>query len=139
MTSVRKRGPPWRWRGCVTPAGAATGSGAGAVGSATGRRWGKLGRLMLTSGGLSHHVQRSAATGPDLKAPRALADEDLETVDAPAAPALGLTQELGAAVPIHQVDHARVFPEVIGGYGHFLLRVPAVLHPRRPAVAHDLP
>jgi hypothetical protein len=49
-----------------------------------------------------------------LEAPRTLADEDLETVDAPAAPALGLMQELGAAVPIHQVDHARVFPELIG-------------------------
>src|SRR4051812_9218386 len=94
--------------------GAATSSGAGAVGSATGRRWGKLGRLKLTAGGPAHHVQRSGAPGPDLKAPRALADEDLETVDAPAAPALGLTQELGAAVPIHQIDHARVFPDVIG-------------------------
>src|SRR5207247_1983223 len=116
MTSVRKRGPPWRWRGCVTPSpgpagtsGAAGGSGAGAIASATGRRWGKLGRLRLTAGGPAHHVQRSDAPGPDLKAPRALSDEDLETVDAPAAPLLGLTQELGATGPIHQVDHARVF------------------------------
>jgi hypothetical protein len=70
--------------------------------------------LRLTAGGPAHHVQRSDAPGPDLKAPRALANEDLETVDAPAAPALGLMQELGAAVPIHQVDHARVFPELIG-------------------------
>src|SRR4051812_9737596 len=138
MTSVRKRGPPWRWRGCVTPAGAATGSGAGAVGSATGRRWGKLGRLMLTSGGPSHHVQRSAASGPDLKAPRALADEDLETVDAPAAPALGLPQELGAAVPIHQVDHARVFPQVIGVYRDLLERLGRVVQADRGAVDEHL-
>src|SRR3954469_12654933 len=138
MTSVRKRGPPWRWRGCVTPAGAATGSGAGAVGSATGRRWGKLGRLMLTSGGLSHHVQRSGASGPDLKAPRALADEDLETVDAPAAPALGLPQELGAAVPIHQVDHARVFLEVIGVYRDLLERLGRVVQADRCAVDEHL-
>src|SRR3954468_12074327 len=115
MTSLRTRGPPWRWRGCVTPPAAAAGSGADAVGAATGRRWGKLGRLMLTACGPAHHVQRSAAPGPDLEASRTLADEDLETVDAPAPPALGLPQELGAAVPIHQVDHARVFPEVIGG------------------------
>src|SRR4051812_15197435 len=114
MTSVRNRGPPWRWRGCVTPPAAAPGSGADAVGAATGRRWGKLGRLMLTACGPAHHVQRSDAPGPDPKAPRALADEDLETVDAPAAPLRGLTQELGGAVPIHQVDHARVFPQVIG-------------------------
>jgi hypothetical protein len=52
--------------------------------------------------------------GPYLKAPRTLADEDLETVDAPAAPLLGFVQELGAAVPIDQVDNARVSPEVIG-------------------------
>jgi hypothetical protein len=69
---------------------------------------------MLTACGPAHHVQWSAAPGPDPKAPRALADEDLETVDAPAAPLRGLTQELGGAVPIHQVDHARVFPQVIG-------------------------
>src|SRR6187200_2001229 len=138
MTSVRKRGPPWRWRGCVTPSAAAIGSGAGAVGGATGRRWGKLGRLMLTSGGPSHHVQRSAASGPDLKAPRALADEDLETVDAPAAPALGLPQELGAAVPIHQVDHARVFPEVIGVYRDLLERLGRVVQADRRAVDEHL-
>src|SRR4051794_20167916 len=138
MTSVRNRGPPWRWRGCVTPSAGAIGSGAGAVGCATGRRWGKLGRLMLTAGGPSHHVQRSAASGPDLKAPRALADEDLETVDAPAAPALGLPQELGAAVPIHQVDHARIFPEVTGVYGDLLERLGRVVQADRCAVDEHL-
>jgi hypothetical protein len=69
---------------------------------------------MLTACGLPHHVQRSAAAGPYLEAPRTLADEDLEAVDTPAAPALGLMQELGAAGPVDQVDHARVLPEVIG-------------------------
>src|SRR3954452_2244111 len=142
MTSVRKRGPPCRRRGCVIPSaaagGAAGGSGAGGIASATGRRWGKLGRLGLTAGGPAHHVQRSDAPGPDLKAPRALADEDLETVDAPAAPALGLPQELGAAVPVHQARHARGVPEVIGGYGHLLERIRAVLHPGGRAVHEHL-
>src|SRR3954468_16587087 len=141
MTSVRKRGPPWRWRGYVIPSAAAAGaggSGAGAVGAATGRRWGKLGRLMLTACGPAHHVQRSAAPGPDLEASRTLADEDLETVDAPAPPALGLPQELGAAVPIHQVDHARVFPEVIGRHGQFLERRGRVVQPHGRAVDEHL-
>src|SRR3954453_772716 len=130
MTSVRKRGPPWRWRGYVIPSAAAAGaggSGAGAVGAATGRRWGKLGRLMLPACGPAHHVQRSAAPGPYLKAPRALADEDLETVDAPAAPLLGLPQEVGAAVPVDQVHHARVFPQVIGLYRDLLERLRGVV------------
>src|SRR4051812_18154258 len=127
MTSVRNRGPPWRWRGCVTPPGAATGSGAGAVGAATGWRWGKLGRLMLTACGPAHHVQRSALPGPYLKAPRALADEDLETVDAPAALLLGLPQEIGAAVPVDQVHHARVCAQVIGLYRDLLERLRGVV------------
>src|SRR3954454_12067888 len=114
--------------------GAATSSGAGAVGAATGRRWGKLGRLRLTACGPAHHVQRSGAPGPDPKAPRALADEDLETVDAPDASLRGLAQELGAAVPIHQVDHARVFPQVIGLYGDLLERLLRVVEPDGGAV-----
>src|SRR3954453_6068510 len=145
MTSVRKRGPAWRLSGCVMPSAAgggaraiAPGSGAGAASWETGRRCGKLGRLNATACGPAHDVQRSAATGPDLKAPRALADEDLETVDAPAAPALGLTQELGAAVPIHQVDHARVFPEVIGHQGQFLERGGGVVQTHGRAVHEPL-
>src|SRR3954467_3377838 len=127
MTSVRNRGPRGRGRGGVTPPAVAAGSGAGAVGAATGRRWGKLGRLMLTACGPAHHVQRSAAPGPYLKAPRALADEDLETVDAPAAPLLGLPQELGAAVPVDQVHHARVCTQVIGLYWDLLERLRGVV------------
>src|SRR3954468_24570824 len=141
MTSVRKRGPPWRWRGYVIPSAAAagaSGSGTGAVGAATGRRWGKLGRLMLTACGPAHHVQRSAAPGPYLEAPRALADEDLETVDAPAAPLLGLTQELGAAAPIHQVDHARVSAEVIGRERQQLERLPRIVQADGRAVHEHL-
>src|SRR4051794_14346271 len=130
MTSVRNRGPACRWRGRVMPsagAGGAIGSGAGSVGAATGRRWGKLGRLIATACGPAHHVQRSDPPGPYLEAPRALADEDLETVDAPASPLLGLPQELGAAVPIHQVDHARVIPQVIGVYRDLLERLAGVV------------
>src|SRR5829696_6805813 len=89
---------------------------------------------MLTAGGPAHRVQRSGAPGPYLEAPRALADEDLETVDAPAAPALGLTQELGAAGSIHQVDHARVFPEVIGVYRDLLERLRRVVQAHGRAV-----
>ena len=88
--------------------------------------------------GPAHHVKRRGASGPDLKAPRALPDEDLETVDAPAAPALGLTQELGAAVPVHQVDHARVFPDVIGVQGQFLERRGRVVQADRRAVDEHL-
>src|SRR4029077_19786330 len=113
-------------------------SGAGAAGGAACRRWGKLGRLMLTACGPAHHVQRSAPPGPYLAAPRALADEDLETVDAPAAPLLGLTQELGGAVPIDQVDHARVFPEVIGVYGDLLERLGGIVQADRRAVHEHL-
>src|SRR4051794_27747602 len=139
MTSVRKRGPAWRFSGWVMPSArrSAAGSGAVAAAVATGRRWGKFGTL-LTACGPAHHVQWSGAPCPYLEAPRALADEDLEPVDTPAAPALGLTQELGAAVPIHQVDHARVFPDVIGRYGQLLERLRRVVQPDRGAVDEHL-
>src|SRR3954465_12093487 len=127
MTSVRNRGPPWRRRGRATPPAAAAGSGADAVGGATGRRWGKLGRLMLTACGPAHHVQRSAAPGPYLEAPRTPAGEDLETRAAPAASLVGLPQEVGAAVPVDQVHHARVFPQVIGVYRDLLERLGGVV------------
>src|SRR4029079_5193650 len=138
MTSVRKRGPALRFCGRVIPSGAAGCSGVDAVGSATGRRWEKFGRLQTCACGPAHHVKRRGASGPDLKAPRALPDEDLETVDAPAPPALGLTQELGAAVPVHQVDNARVFPDVIGLYGQFLERRGRVVQADRRAVDEHL-
>ena len=61
----------------------------------------------MTSSGALRPVQIS-------KASCALADEDLQPVDHPAAAAVGLRQQRRAAVPVDQVDHQCVLPEFIG-------------------------
>ena len=68
----------------------------------------------LMRGGLSHDLHGSGPAGPALEAQRTLLDEDLEAVDHLRSTAPRLLRQHGAAGPVDQVDHARVFTDGIG-------------------------